>query len=175
MNHRALCVLAVEWLKRAHSKGGPGCSIAMHEVSGHVSTEIVDAIGFRSRRPGGHGSTVVEVKVTRSDFLADRQKRHRACPDDGMGAFRYYMAPEGVIALSDLPAKWGLLEVDKNLRIRVRRGHVLERQLLEEWRFDARNVDAEISLLVAQLAKFGDPDCLSTQLRARREQFSWHS
>lgn len=32
----------------------------------------------------------------------------------GMGEFRYYMAPKGLIPLDEIPKNWGLLEVSKD-------------------------------------------------------------
>jgi hypothetical protein len=54
----------------------------------------------------------VECKVTRSDFLADRNKPFRVKPKTGVGCERYYLVPQGLIAIDELPAGWGLLELD---------------------------------------------------------------
>lgn len=102
--HAALCDVAVKWLKRAHSAGGPGCLVAVSEVAGGWTGEIPDAIGFNLSH-WETGATVIEVKVSRSDFLSDRKKPHRQA--GGMGRWRYYMAPVGLIAVSELPAGWG--------------------------------------------------------------------
>lgn len=54
-------------------------------------------------------TVLIEVKVSRSDFLADAKKSFRQQPEEGVGAFRYYCSPEGLITEVDLPDKWGLL------------------------------------------------------------------
>jgi len=65
-----------------------------------------DAIGWKGRCH----SVVVECKASRPDFLADRVKPWRQDPAIGVGDERYYLAPAGMIGLSELPAGWGLLE-----------------------------------------------------------------
>lgn len=62
----------------------------------------------------GRESVVVEVKVSRADFLRDRKKRHLQPGNEHLlsGNFRYYLAPEGVIGEEDLPEDYGLLVWD---------------------------------------------------------------
>ena len=66
-----------------------------------------DAIGWKK----ACHSVLVESKVSRSDFLADRAKRFRQKPETGVGCERYYLAPQGLIRIEELPMGWGLLEV----------------------------------------------------------------
>jgi hypothetical protein len=54
---------------------------------------------------------LVEGKVSRADFLADRDKPFRQKPEMGVGCERYYLAPRGLIRTGELPGGWGLLEV----------------------------------------------------------------
>ena len=122
MTHRELCLLAVRWLRRPDSKNGPGCSFAIHEIRTGFSGECPDAIGWRPQDadPECH---VVEVKTSRSDFIADTRKPHRAA-GQGLGNYRYYMVPQGLVRLDELPAGWGLLEVTARKSIIVRAGGV---------------------------------------------------
>ena len=67
--------------------------------------EIPDVIAFR----GGGDSLVIECKVSRSDFLADKEKPFRKEPCLGMGMYRVYVATENVLKpgeLSLLPEGW---------------------------------------------------------------------
>ena len=58
-------------------------------------------------------STIIECKVTRSDFKLDAKKFFRNhLPDLGMGMFRYYLAPKGLLKREEMPEGWRLLEVD---------------------------------------------------------------
>lgn len=68
------------------------------------SGEIPDALGFRNGV-----SCLIEVKVTRSDFLSDHKKRFRVDPSLGMGDWRFYLSPPDVVQVHDLPDGWGLL------------------------------------------------------------------
>ena len=56
-------------------------------------------------------SILIEVKVSRSDFLADKKKPWRSNPEMGMGDFRVYLAPKGLLKPEDIPYGWMLWEV----------------------------------------------------------------
>ena len=99
MTHALLVRKAVEWLRRYR------CGVVLSEQA-CVSGETPDAIGWKR----ACHSVIVECKVSRSDFLADRAKPFRQQPELGVGSERFYFAPRGVIAVADLPAGWGLLE-----------------------------------------------------------------
>lgn len=165
LTHRHLCSLAVSWLKRPSSRSGPGCLVAVSETRNWVNGEVPDAIGWR---PYGHrlcGSVVVEVKVSRADFLADACKPHRVEASIGMGAYRYYMAPEGVIGLDELPARWGLVEVNSRGHLKVRAGHVLLGYGDEDtWRHEHNHL-AEICTLAMCLNRVGDPQAVQDRIR----------
>lgn len=75
--------------------------------------ELADVIGFASRH-----STLIECKVSRGDFLKDRSKHFRAFPEQGMGDYRYYCCPKGMIDKKELPEGWGLLYLYPNGRVR---------------------------------------------------------
>lgn len=122
MNHARLSEIACAWLKRPMGNRGPACQIAMIEVGGLYGGERADAWGYRWGCNGG--SVLVEVKVSRSDFLADAKKPHRNGEVLGMGTYRYYMCPEGIITLDDLPRGWGLLWVNNRGHVKLLAGHV---------------------------------------------------
>lgn len=176
MNHADLCSLAVKWLRRPASQDGPGCNFAASECTGSYSGEIADAIGFRSVGDEQH-SVVVEAKITRNDFLADSKKPHRAGVVAGMGVFRYFLAPAGLIQLAELPPAWGLIEASPRGVLKVHLGHVLEKpQERLRWRKDyanwqhANNVERETALLVRLLARVGDVETLQRSLKTARNQ-----
>lgn len=80
------------------------CGIAFKEMK-TISSECADVIGF-----GGHQHSVLfEIKVSRSDFLTDKKKTFRKYPERGIGRYRFYVCPEGMIKISDLPNGWGLI------------------------------------------------------------------
>lgn len=92
--------MAVRWLRRYR------CGVVLSEQV-CVSGEMPDAIGWKK----ACHSVLVESKVSRADFLADRDKPFRRNAENGVGCERYYLAPKGLIRIEDLPAGWGLLEV----------------------------------------------------------------
>ena len=116
LNHKNLTDVAVKWLQRNNSSGGHGCNFAVSEVKSGHRGEIPDAIGFRNNF-STTDTIIVEVKISRSDFLADKKKPHRSGKTKGLGDWRYYMCPTDLIKPEELPDKFGLLYVNS-------RGHV---------------------------------------------------
>lgn len=174
-SHADLCLLAVKWLKRAQSQGGHGCQVAFSECQSGLAGEIPDAIGFRAN--SADSSVVVEVKVSRADFLADHKKPHRS-ETAGMGNWRYYMCPEGMIRPEDLPVGWGLLWVNSRGHIKAQAGPAVAAKegyhawaaSLKEYRNEA-DLERERGLLVKLLSRVGDPQELNLKLRdVYREQ-----
>jgi len=100
VTHAKLVSLAVAWLRRYR------CGVVLSEQA-CVSGEMPDAIGWKK----ACHSVLVECKVSRPDFLADREKPFRQQPETAVGCERYYLAPRGLIRPDELPARWGLLEV----------------------------------------------------------------
>lgn len=94
--HRLLCNFGAAWFKRE----GFGV-VAQELVVGNVR-EQTDVIAFRSTC-----SAVMESKVSRADFLRDKLKPHRIA--GGLGNYRFFICPEGLIEPSELPTGWGLL------------------------------------------------------------------
>jgi len=99
--HDLLCDLAERWLKRK------GCKVTIRDPFKSLATEQPDAIGWRDGV-----SVLVECKASRSDFLADRKKPHRLAPETGMGDWRFFLCPAGMIDKGELPPGWGLLELE---------------------------------------------------------------
>lgn len=173
LTHAELCAIAVRWLKKSPGQGGPGCNLAISECTSTRFGEIPDALGFRYVNQEQY-SVLVEVKTSRADFLADANKPHRIDASLGLGVFRYFMAPVGLIAREELPSRWGLIEVDGRKPI-VRAGHVLEKRREElKWDWDRaswenpNNHNQEISFLVRLFARIGDPECLQRELKLAR-------
>ena len=90
--------MAVRWLRQYR------CGVVLSEQA-CISGEMPDAIGWKK----ACHSVLVESKVSRADFLADRDKPFRQKPEIGVGCERYYLAPRGLIRIEELPAGWGLL------------------------------------------------------------------
>ena len=63
-------------------------------------------------------SELVECKISRADFLADRDKPFRRKQELGLGCERFYLTPADMLGPEELPAGWGLLECH-NRKIRL--------------------------------------------------------
>jgi hypothetical protein len=100
MTHAQLVEKAVSWLRHYR------CGVVLSEQA-CVSGEMPDAIGWKR----ANHSVLVECKMTRADFLADRAKPFRLKPEQGVGCERFYLTPSGLLRREELPAGWGLLEI----------------------------------------------------------------
>jgi hypothetical protein len=109
MTHALLVRKAVEWLRSYR------CGVVLSEQA-CVSGEMPDAIGWKR----ACHSVLVECKVSRPDFLADRAKSCRQKPEIGVGCERFYLAPRTLIKPEELPTGWGLLEIH-NRRVQMTR------------------------------------------------------
>lgn len=98
MTHAQLVERAVRWLRSYR------CGVVLSEQA-CVSGEMPDAIGWKK---ASH-SVLVECKVSRADFLADREKPFRLKPEKGVGSERFYLTPSDLVKIEELPAGWGLL------------------------------------------------------------------
>lgn len=107
MTHSQLVKIAENWL-------GSRCGVILPEYNAGMR-EIPDVIGFTKNGV----SILVECKASRSDFLSDKNKLFRKKPHLGMGQYRLYCAPTGVIKVEDLPKKWGLITVSESGRARM--------------------------------------------------------
>jgi hypothetical protein len=103
MTHAQLVSKAIHFLRSYR------CGVVLSEQA-CVSGEMPDAIGWKR----ACHSVLVECKVTRSDFLADRAKPFRLKPEGGVGCERFYLVPAGLIRREELPTGWGLLELRRS-------------------------------------------------------------
>jgi len=106
LTHDDLVAIAAQWLQRNR------CPVVITELVS--SGEIPDAFGYCHTGL----TTLIECKASRSDFLSDHKKTFRRYADQGLGRYRYYLAPKGVIDPTDLPERWGLITVNENRRTR---------------------------------------------------------
>lgn len=107
LTHQDLVRRAERWLR-----GTQRCGVVISERVG-FNNEMPDAIGWTSRH-----SILVECKTSRADFLQDQKKSFRRHPEQGMGQFRFYMVPPGLIDADEMPDRWGLLEArPKQVRV----------------------------------------------------------
>jgi hypothetical protein len=134
MTHAQLVQKAVEWL-RAYR-----CGVVLAEQA-CISGEMPDAIGWKR----SCHSVLVECKISRADFLADRGKRFRQKPDTGVGCERFYLTPRQLIRIEELPVGWGLLEYH-NRTVKVTRTGARNLRTTVGFRY-------EMNLLLASLRR----------------------
>jgi len=146
MTHDALIEHGAEWLRNR------GCSVVITDMT-HSGSETPDCIGWKERR-----SILIEVKVSRADFLKDKKKPFRMSPDQGIGNLRYFLTPEGLVDRSELPAGWGLLEY-REPKGRQRKARIVPVVGGESWPSEAMlhhsNMNAERSLLISAIRRIG--------------------
>jgi hypothetical protein len=134
MTHAQLVEKAVHWLRLYR------CGVVLSEQA-CVSGEMPDAIGWKR----ACHSVLVECKVGRSDFLADRAKPFRLKPEKGVGCERFYLVPAGLIRAEEVPAGWGLLELRRG---RIETMHASAKNLRS-----AAGFRYEMNLLLASLRR----------------------
>jgi len=99
-SHAELVEAGCKWLRRQ------SCSVIVHEPFRCSINEQPDAIGWREG-----ASILLEAKASRSDYLVDARKPWRREPALGVGDWRFFIAPLGMISVDELPDRWGLLEL----------------------------------------------------------------
>jgi len=134
MTHAQLVERAVRWLRSYR------CGVVLSEQA-CVSGETPDALGWKQ----ACHSVLVECKVTRADFLADRAKPFRVKQEKGVGSERFYLTLPGLIHCEELPPGWGLLE--------LRRGRVEMVQASAKNLRTATGFRYEMNLLLASLRR----------------------
>lgn len=139
MTHSECVQSGTAWLSRR-------CDVVLPEFF-CWNGELADVIGFKQARSA---STLIECKVSRSDFFADRKKAFRIDPSKGMGDYRYYCCPKGMIRVDEVPEGWGLLYVYPSGVVRRVKESYLNSPDPTDWRTVGRfpkNKDAEFHLL----------------------------
>lgn len=122
--HSALIEIGAAWLTRQRYP------VVLKELV-TCCQEQPDVIGWN-----GGNTHLLEAKATRSDFLADRKKWFRQAYHRGMGTYRSYICPTGLIKPEELPEKWGLIYVDAKGKTRqIRRAELVESK---SWRDEVR-------------------------------------
>ncbi|MFZ0808759.1 MAG: hypothetical protein WAN03_21375 [Candidatus Sulfotelmatobacter sp.] len=134
MTHAQMVDRAVRWLRLYR------CGVVLSEQA-CVSGEMPDAIGWKQ---ASH-SVLVECKVTRADFLADRDKPFRKKPEQGVGCERFYFTPPALVKPEELPTGWGLLEYRRG-RIEIVHSSAKNLRTAKGFRY-------EMNLLLASLRR----------------------
>jgi len=121
MTHDEIAAWAASRVKRM------GYPIAFANMTSAIHGEQPDVLGVNC---WSH-SILIEVKVSRSDFLADKKKPWRANPKMGIGDRRVYLTPKGLLKPEEIPYGWELWEIDqkdgKKPRLKIIKGRLEKR------------------------------------------------
>ena len=95
LSHADLVTIGARWLRYEKN-----CSIVVEEpaTAGFVKPDI---LGFQI-----YSSFMIEVKVSKSDFLADKKKKGY---DQKIADYSYYLVPSDMIDESDIKNGYGLI------------------------------------------------------------------
>lgn len=137
VTHAELLRRGIRWLTNHEH-----CGVTLSEIKTTATMEIPDIMGWK-----GSTSYMIEVKISRADFHANKQKGH-VRTQCGVGQFRYFLCPARLILESDLVTPYehhGLLWAYPDTRsVRVRKNAV---------RYQTCNRDAEMAMLVSALRR----------------------
>lgn len=143
MTHEELINKGYTWLM-SH-----GCAFAFKElVTMSGFGEIPDVIGFNS-----DGTFLLEAKTTRSDFIKDRQKMFRKNPEFGMGDWRFFICEAGLIKVDELPDMWGLIEVNRKGRARIKHNPFGKGNIYSHWKRNKKYERSEKQMMYSALRR----------------------
>ena len=142
MTHKELVEIGYKWVMTK-------CGFAFKElVTLGGFGEIPDVIGFNHQ-----GTFLLEAKASRGDFLGDKKKIFRANPDFGMGDWRFYIAPQNLIKISELPEGWGLIEVNAKHRARIVHNPFGKGNIYSRWERNKKYEKSELCMLYSALRR----------------------
>lgn len=140
MEHNKLIEIGYKWLMKR-------CTFVITEMK-TINTEIPDAIGFKS-----DVTFLLEAKTSRSDYFVDFKKDFRLNPEMGVGDFRFYITPIGLIKIDELPNGWGLIEVNEKGKVINEYNPFGKGNIHSTWVKNPKNKDAEYNILFSALRR----------------------
>ncbi|MFH2141389.1 MAG: hypothetical protein ABIJ97_03125 [Bacteroidota bacterium] len=99
--HDRLIKMGIAWLDIF-------CDLVIPEPYNNNVGEIPDIIGYKN---GGRITYLIECKSSRTDF-ENEWKKGKRIEYGGMGNYRYYLIPEGMVESQEIDTAWGILEFD---------------------------------------------------------------
>lgn len=150
--HEKLIEIGYVWLIKSIK-----CSFAFKNLISYAK-EKPDLIGWKNQ-----DSILIECKTSRSDFLADKKKSFRIHGNMGVGNYRFYLVPESLLNIDDIPEKWGWLAVNEKGKIRkclFPKGNVWN----NESRFES-HLPSERVMLCSALRRIQKQTCIQNFLK----------
>lgn len=147
VTHTELIESGYKWLMRR-------CAFAFKDLK-TSNSETPDVLGFT-----GDFTFLLEAKSSRSDFLADKKKPFRLDPASGIGDFRFFIAPTGLLSVDDLPENWGLLEVNINGTACTKFNPFGRGNIYSSWFRHLKNKEAENRVMYSALRRLQKKDLI---------------
>lgn len=140
LTHTELIEIGYKWCMKR-------CAFAFTDLK-TTNKEIPDVIGFI-----GDYTFLLEAKTSKSDFIKDKNKSFRKKPKLGMGDFRFFITPENLIELKELPYKWGLIEVNPKGKVTKLHNPFGKGNIYSSWIKNDKNILAEYRLMYSGLRR----------------------
>lgn len=140
MTHKELVDVGYRWVMKR-------CGFAFKELV-TVNKEIPDVIGFNSC-----GTFLLEAKTSRADFLCDKKKEFRQNPEKGMGDWRFFIVPKGLVTIEELPKGWGLIEVSDSGKAFTSYNPFGGGNIYYRWERNQKNLQAEVNMMYSALRR----------------------
>ena len=123
------------------------CGVAFKELKA-AHNEIPDVLGFNSS-----GSFLLEAKTSRADYFLDKKKNFRQFSGKGVGDWRFFIIPEGLIRIEELPENWGLIEVNLQKKIANTYNPFGKGNIYSSWKKCDKSLEAEMTFMYSALRR----------------------
>jgi hypothetical protein len=169
LTHDDIAEIGARWLKNN------GYKFAFHNMTSAAAGEQPDALGMKAWGE----SFLLEAKVSRADFLADKKKPWRS-PEYGaaLGDNRGYITPKGLLKPEEIPYGWWLLEVHGKNKpmVKVIKGRVTEMKVSPWHQERGRDTKTPVTVYrncdVTELSEFRNKGCRNALLTWMCSMFS---
>lgn len=131
------------------------CPIVLTEINS--ISEAPDVLGFQNGL-----SILIECKANLPDYYADGRKYFREKAEHGIGDYRYYLTPKGLLERAKLRHGWGLLELNGNGISKIK----------EASKFPVVNKWHEVALLQSAIRRIGQAKPKGVSIKAYYQHIS---
>ncbi len=123
------------------------CGVAFKELKA-AHNEIPDVLGFNS-----NGSFLLEAKTSRADYFLDKKKHFRQFSGKGVGDWRFFIVPKGLIKIEELPENWGLIEVSEKGKATCAYNPFGGGNIYSSWKRCNKSLEAEMTFMYSALRR----------------------
>ena len=156
MTHTELVEQAAKWARKKWP-------VVVTEITTTWGEEP-DVICFKTG-----SSLLIEVKASRGDFLADRNKPFRQPGIWSLGKYRCYFTNPGIAAADEVPLGWGLYEFDGK-RVRGVVPIPFKYNSAPGFENEKRHIKLEMGILLSVIRRLGRGVDNATSIKAYTHQ-----